>query len=58
MTSPSKCEACHQPMAGGPLYVGGMEVDLCESCQPRPTNAKKVEGHYDDFFDEPVPSRR
>jgi hypothetical protein len=51
MTFPSRCVSCKAGIRE-PLMIGGMEVDLCENCQPRPTGAKKVEGHYDDYHHE------
>jgi hypothetical protein len=47
-TFPSRCTACKRPLKS-PLLIGGMEVDLCESCQPRPTSSKKADGPYDDY---------
>lgn len=43
-----KCVACKLPMKA-PLYFGGMEVDLCERCVPRPTSTKKQEGPRDEY---------
>lgn len=56
MTFHSKCEACKM-LIREPLLIGGMEVNLCEQCQPRPIAAKKVEGPYDGYYDEDEPVR-
>ncbi len=48
MTFHSKCVACKTHIRE-PLIIGGMEIDLCERCQPRPTSTKKVEGPRDEY---------
>jgi hypothetical protein len=48
MTCQLKCSACKTHIKS-PLLIGGMEVNLCEHCQPYPARTKKQEAPRDEY---------